>query len=189
MSASTYYICGATAKNYPSPEIKFRNSNTLLENNSVEYDDYALFRFNIIVQTAHFNNEPIENSSDTMQNFSLSCTGNMQVYPTAFYGTHKFTLDNVIEGSDLYQITDVSYAPFGRMFYCTDTIFNNLQNTLLMKCNYSNGNSTLTFDFDPYTIDDEYVGLNLIYSINIELLNSGKIPHHSICTNHFQTNI
>ena len=190
MSATDYFTYGATIKRTKlPPEIKFRNVNTYSENYGIKYYDYALFRFNIVVQTANLNNEPIQNSNDEIKNFSNCCTGNMQIYPTAFHGTQKFTLDNFIDGSDTYEINNNDICPHGRMIYCTDTIFNDIQETLLIKCSYSNGNATLSFDFDPYTDDTDYYQLQLIYTINIELLNSGKIPMHCISTNNFQINI
>ena len=45
-----YYNCPAKERYATPPEIVFRNSHCYKDSNSVEYYDYALFRFNIIVQ-------------------------------------------------------------------------------------------------------------------------------------------
>jgi len=193
--ASIYYTCCSTNQYGTPAEIVFRNSNYYKENNSVEDYDYALFRFNIIAQTAKRNNDPAE------PNFSRSCSGNMQIYPTTFSTTNRILYLNnsyfdgtEIVNNDVYTITDPHF-PNGRNIYFTDSILDNITNeflnSLTIECQKINGSSYIRFNFAPYdpNMDNCPAELLIIYSINIELLNNGKIPIHLISTNNFQINI
>jgi hypothetical protein len=193
--ASIYYTLSAKTRRELSPEIVFKNSHCY---ENIAYYDYALFRINIVVQTAKKNNE------DTEPNFSMSCSGNMQIYPSTF-STNKRTLylnnsyfkdGTGIVNNDIYTIDEETLFPTGRNIYFTDTILDNITNevmtSLTIECVKSHGNSIVKFNFAPYDADIESSvndSLMLIYSINIELLNNGKFPVHLISTNNFQTNI
>jgi len=178
MSASIYYTVAYTEKYCEPPEIKFSNVSTYNDNYKVDILDYVLIRFNIIVQTGQPNNE-----NNGVPGFSASFCGNMQIYPTTFTKTPmRLTLDNRVD------LNDVFYP--GRMIYCTDTILDvspPLTPKLKIKCEKKNNNAILTFDFDKYDEDDTEDNL-LIYSINIEILNTGKIPEHCITTSNFHNN-
>ena len=191
-----YYTCASKKRYDHPPEIVFRNSHSYKDTNHVENYDYVLFRFNIVVQTAKNNNE------SSMPNFARSCSGNMQIYPTSFTQDKKtLLLDNSylkngnIINNDAYTIDDEIF-PNGRNIYFTDSILDGItsqvKNTLTIECQKIHGNSVVKFNFAPYDSDfdngdnDE---LLLIYSINVELINNGKIPVHLISTNNFQTNI
>jgi hypothetical protein len=187
--ASVYYT--ALLKNrYPTPpEVVFRNVHCYKENYNVDYLDYALFRFNIIVQTNKSNT--IE---DGLAGFSLSCSGNMQIYPTTFTSTPQFlTLNNRIDDIDTFTIDVPDRFPYGRMIYCTDTILDNavanIEDKLTVECLKHCGNAVLKFNFSPFDDTDPNNQESLIYSINVELLNAGKIPMHLISSKNFHIDI
>ena len=207
--ASIYYTLSAKTRRELSPEIVFKNSHCY---DNIAYFDYALFRLNIVVQTAKKNNDGTE------PNFSMSCSGNMQIYPTTFSTNTTTCSTNTPTGStnkrilylnnsyfkdgsgiinnDLYTIDEETLFPNGRNIYFTDTILDNITSevmtSLTIECVKSHGNSIVKFNFAPYESDLESSvndSLMLIYSINIELINNGKFPVHLISTNNFQTNI
>ena len=193
--ASIYYTLSAKTRRELSPEIVFKNSHCY-ENTA--YFDYALFRLNIVVQTAKKNNDGTE------PNFSMSCSGNMQIYPTTFltdkrvlYLNNSYFKDGFgVINNDIYTIDEETLFPTGRNIYFTDTILDNITNevmaSLTIECVKSHGNSIVKFNFAPYDSDIESSvndSLLLIYSINVELINNGKFPVHLISTNNFQTNI
>jgi len=193
--ASIYYTLSAKTRRELSPEIVFKNSHCY---ENVAYFDYALFRLNIIVQTAKKNNDGTE------PNFSMSCSGNMQIYPTTFltekrvlYLNNSYFKDGFgVINNDVYTIDEETLFPTGRNIYFTDTILDNITNevmsSLTIECVKSHGNSIVKFNFEPYESDLESSvndSLLLIYSINVELINNGKFPVHLISTNNFQTNI
>jgi len=101
---------------------------------------------------------------------SNCCMGNMLIYPSKFDQTKQFTLDNNINGN-------TNFDASGRMIYCTDIVYNN---PLQVTCFKRGDKSVVAFDFGVAQV-------NTIYSINIELLNSGKID--LISSNYFQQNI
>jgi hypothetical protein len=192
-----YYTVPAKNRYDTPPEIVFKNSHCYPTSNTVAYYDYALIRFNIVVQTA------IENNDPSTPNFARSCSGNMQIYPTTF-SADKTTLllDNsylkngVIISNDAYTINEPTLFPNGRNIYFTDSILDSItdeiKNKLTIECQKTHGNSVVKFNFAPYdtNLDSEVNdNLSIIYSINVELLNNGKIPVHLISTNNFQTNI
>jgi hypothetical protein len=186
--ASIYYAALLKERRPNPPEIVFRNVHCYKENYNVDYLDYALFRFNIIVQTNKSNYE-----SDGITGFSVSCSGNMQIYPTTFTATSQFlTLNNRIDNIDTFTIDSPEDFPYGRMIYCTDTILDNavanIENKLTVECVKQTGNAVLKFNFAPFDTDENNQE-SLIYSINVELLNAGKIPVHLISTKKFQNDI
>jgi hypothetical protein len=187
--AHIYYTLRADQKKTPIPTISFTNINTYANMDSY---DYALFRYSIFVQTAHNNNEPVPTNSAGITNFSKYSIGQIQIYPTAFENcdsSHAFLLTNEIEGNTNYQIqSGLNYAPNGRLFYTTGIINQGLTNILQLRCSNSNNESKLLFDFSKMTeqLDTE---INIIYSIEIELLNPGKVPVNSIKTENFDVNI
>ena len=192
-----YYTCASKKRYDHPPEIVFRNSHSYKDTNHVENYDYVLFRFNIVVQTAKNNNE------SSMPNFARSCSGNMQIYPTTFSATkttlyldNSYLKANTIISNDAYTINEPTLFPNGRNIYFTDSILDSItdeiKNKLTIECQKLHGNSIVKFNFAPYDPDlDSEVNdnLSIIYSINVELLNNGKIPVHLISTNNFQTNI
>jgi len=194
---AVYYTVPAKNRYTTPPEIVFRNSHCYPETNTVAYYDYVLFRFNIVVQTAKENDDP------STPNFARSCSGNMQIYPTTF-NTEKRTLlldNSYFNGSTItnngnYTINEPVLFPNGRNIYFTDSILDSItdeiKNSLTIECQKTHGNSVVKFNFAPYdpNLDSEVNdNLSLIYTINLELLNNGKIPVHLISTNNFQTNI
>jgi len=192
MSASIYYKEFLKDRRRDPPDIVFRNIHSLKERYNINYLDYVLFRFNIIVQTDFSNHE-----HEAIPGFSTSISGNMQIYPTTFT-EHKqtMTLNNRINDNDTFTITPPPPGfPYGRMIYCTDTILDNvvanIEEKLTVDCVKHCGNSVLTFNFQPFdtTTNYECQDLKLIYSINVELLNTGKIPLESISTRNFDFNI
>jgi hypothetical protein len=186
--AHIYYTLRADQKKTPIPTITFTNVNTYTGMNAY---DYALFRYSIFVQTAHNNNAPVPTNSAGITHFSKCSIGQIQIYPTAFVidSSHEFLLTNEIEGNTNYQIqSGLNYAPNGRLFYTTGVINQGLTNILQLRCSNSNNESKLLFDFSKMTeqLDTE---INIIYSIEIELLNPGKAPVNSIKTENFDVNI
>ena len=187
MSASIYYTTLFKDRLSTPPEITFRNVTTYKEKYGVDYLDYVLVRFNIIVQTNKSNYE-----HEGITGFSLSCCGNMQIYPTTFTSTSNFlTLNNRIDNIDTFTIDKPDVFPYGRMIYCTDTILDNptanIEQKLTVECKKSSGNAVLKFNFSPFDINNDNESLN--YSINVEILNNGKIPPHLISTKYFHIDI
>lgn len=184
--ASIYYTALFKNRLHTPPEIIFRNVTTYKEHYGVDYLDYVLVRFNILVQTNKSNYDNDGNSG-----FSVSCCGNMQIYPTTFTSTSTFlTLNNRIDNIDTFTIDSPEF-PNGRMIYCTDTILDNaianIEQKLTVECKKNSGNAVLKFNFAPFDVTDDQN--SLIYSINVEILNNGKIPPHLISTKHFQIDI
>jgi len=186
--AHVYYTISTNQTLTPIPAIVFKNVNTYT---NVQSYDFALFRYTIFVQTAYNNNAAIP-SNLGISNFSKSCIGQLQIYPFAFNGcddTHPFLLTNEIDGNTNYQIpSGLSYAPNGRLFYSSGNINAGLINILTLNCSYSNNESKLLFNFNKLTEEQLDPDIKLIFSIQIELLNSGKIPKDSITTENFDLN-
>jgi hypothetical protein len=171
------------------PAIVFKNVSTYT---NVETYDFSLFRYSIFVQTAYNNNTSIPDNSGNISNFSRCCMGQLQIYPVAFNGcldTHPFSITNDISGNTNYQIpSGLEYAPNGRMFYSSGFIHSGLVNIISLNCSYLNNESRLLFNFNRITELPLIPDIKLIYSIQIELLNSGKIPKTSITTENFDIN-
>ena len=171
------------------PAIVFKNVSTYT---NVETYDFSLFRYSIFVQTAYNNNTPIPDNSGNISNFSRCCMGQLQIYPVAFNGcldTHPFSITNDISGNTNYQIpSGLEYAPNGRMFYSSGFINAGLTNIISLNCSYLNNESRLLFNFNRITEEPLIPDIKLIYSIQIELVNSGKIPKTSITTENFDIN-
>ena len=180
MSAYIYYTIPANATlstNLNSiPALIFSDVVNLITS------DYALFRYSVIVQSAYPNNAPISPEL-LMNNFSKGCSGQLQVYPKAFFNSSpQFSLTNEVNGSTTYQVNSLN----SRIFYFTGNIYRDLSEFLTMSCSNINGVSTLYFNFEPMSLVST---ANLIYSIQLELLNPGKMLIDSISTNNFTTNI
>jgi hypothetical protein len=171
------------------PAIVFKNVSTYT---NVETYDFSLFRYSIFVQTAYNNNTSIPDNSGNISNFSRCCMGQIQIYPVAFDGcvpTHPFSITNDISGNTNYQIpSGLEYAPNGRLFYSSGFINAGLTNIISLYCSYSNNESKLLFNFNRITEEPLVPDIKIIYSIQIELLNSGKIPKTSITTENFDIN-
>jgi len=169
------------------PTIVFKNVSTNVQNY-----DFSLFRYSIFVQTAYNNNTAIPDNSANITNFSRCCMGQLQIYPVAFNGalsTHPFSITNDISGNTNYQIpSGLEYAPNGRLFYSSGFIHSGLVNILTLNCSYLNNESKLLFNFNKITETQLTPNINVIYSIQVELLNSGKIPITSISTENFDIN-
>ena len=153
------------------PTIVFKNVDTYTNVNAY---DFSLFRYSIFVQTAYNNNTSIPTNSANISNFSRCFIGQLQIYPVAFNGcldTHPFSITNEIGGNTNYQIpSNLNYASNGRPFY-------------------SNNESKFFFNFNKFTQEPNDIDIKIIYSIQIELLNPGKIPKTSITTEHFDINL
>ena len=185
--AHIYYTLPTDQTHTPVPTITFSNVITYTGMNAY---DYALFRYSIFVQTAHNNNVPIPANSANIVNFSKCAVGQIQIYPTAFVtdSSHSFLLTNEIEGNTNYQIpSGLDYAPNGRLFYTSGIINQGLTNILQLDCSNNNNESKLLFNFSKLTELD--IDINIIYSIQIELLNPGKVPVNLIKTENFDVNI
>jgi hypothetical protein len=186
--AHIYYTLPTHQTKSPVPTITFSNVSTYTGMNAY---DYALFRYSIFVQTAHNNNVPIATNSANIVNFSKCAVGQIQIYPTAFVtdSSHSFLLTNEIEGNTNYQIpSGLDYAPNGRLFYTSGIINQGLTNILQLDCSNNNNESKLLFNFSKMT-DELTPQINIIYSIEIELLNPGKVPINLIKTENFDVNI
>ena len=172
------------------PTIVFKNVDTYTNVNAY---DFSLFRYSIFVQTAYNNNTSIPTNSANISNFSRCCIGQLQIYPVAFNGcldTHPFSITNEIGGNTNYQIpSNLNYASNGRPFYSTGFIHSGLTNIISLNCSYSNNESKLLFNFNKFTQEPNDIDIKIIYSIQIELLNPGKIPKTSITTEHFDINL
>ena len=171
------------------PSIVFDNSNSTLD--TIEYFDYSLFRISIMLQTAYNNNQ------NNVVPISKYCIGQIQIYPKAFKDStnqttineHIFLLNNEIEGSTNYKINEnINYVPNGRLFYSSFIMSANMLHYIKINCKYTNNKSVLSFIFDT-----EYINLNqsstFIYSIQVELLNPGKLNKNLIKTINFNDNI
>ena len=185
--AYIYYTLPTDQTQTPVPSITFTNVSSYTMN---AYD-YSLFRYSIFVQTAHSNNVPIPTNAAGIQNFSKCAVGQIQIYPTAFVNdsSYEFLITNEIEGNTNYQIpSGLNYAPNGRLFYTSGVINQGLTDVLTLKCSNLNNESKLLFNFSKMTehLDPE---INIIYSIQIELLNPGKVPINLIKTENFDVNI
>jgi hypothetical protein len=186
--AYIYYTLPTDQTYTPIPSITFENVSSYTMNTY----DYALFRYSIFVQTAHDNNVPIPTNAATIQNFSKCAVGQIQIYPTAFVtdSSHSFLITNEIEGDTNYQIASgLNYAPNGRLFYTSGIINQGLTEILTLNCSNLNNESKLLFNFSKITVEPIDPEINIIYSINIELLNPGKVPINLIKTENFDVNI
>jgi hypothetical protein len=188
--AHVYYSLSANETQTLIPAIVFKNVDTYT---NVQAYDFSLFRYNIFVQTAYNNNSTIPSNLSNISNFSKCCIGQLQIYPFAFIGaavdTHPFLLTNEIDGNTNYQISSgLAYAPNGRLFYSSGIINAGLINILTLNCSYSNNESKLLFNFNKLTEEQLDPDIKLIFSIQIELLNPGKIPKDSITTENFDLN-
>ena len=176
MSAYIYYTIPANTTYMNVPCIKFMNTSNLTS------ADYVLFRYSVIVQTAQPNNVPIP-EGEIMDNFSKCCVGNLQVFPAAFFGSPspQFSLTNEVNGKNNYQVDSIN----PRIFYFTGSIYRDVSAFLTMSCT-DYPIPTLFFNFDRCSTTSSF---NLIYSIQLELLNPGKLSIDSIFTNNFTVNI
>ena len=186
--------------NINPPSIIFDNIDSCL--NTIEYYDYSLFRFSINVQTARKNNEVISitpnNNINTVNNFSKYCIGQLQVYPKSFINptnqsninNYMFLINNEINETTNYQITpNVEYAPNGRLFYSSNVMSIDMNHYISINCKYENNKSILSFLFNNYNTNTPTETLNFIYSIQVELLNPGKLSKNIINTINFDNNI
>ena len=163
--------------------------------NNLNYYDFSLFKYSVFVQTARNNNLTTDNNND-IDNFSHCYVGKLQVYPKAFktpnqnnINNYSYKISNEINGDTHYPISpNVNYAPNGRLFYSNDIINNNLATYLTLKCKYENNMAKLMFDFEPFNNESE-LDLNLIYSIQVELIHPGKLNMNDIHTLNFNKNI
>ena len=171
------------------PSIVFDNSNNTLD--TLEYFDYSLFRISIMIQTAYNNNQ------NNVLPISKYCIGQIQIYPKAFkdltnqttINEHIFLLNNEIEGSTNYKINEnINYAPNGRLFYSSFVMSANILEYVIINCKYQNNKSILSFLFNTDNINlDE--SSTFIYSIQVELLNPGKLNKTIIKNINFNDNI
>jgi hypothetical protein len=172
-----------------NPSIIFDNSNQNI--NTLEYFDYSLFRVSIMIQSAYNNNQ------NNVTPISKYCIGQIQIYPKAFIdisnqatiNQHNFLLNNEIEGSTNYKINEnINYAPNGRLFYSSFVMSANILEYVIINCKYQNNKSILSFLFNTDNINlDE--SSTFIYSIQVELLNPGKLNKTIIKTINFNDNI
>jgi hypothetical protein len=188
--ANIYYTLPTHENKIPIPTIVFNYVNNYTD---VEPYDFSLFSYSIFVQTAYNNNTSIPPNLGNISNFSKCSVGQIQIYPKAFNGcddTHPFLITNEIEGNTNYQIpSGLEYAPNGRLFYSSGFINTGLTDILTLNCSYSNNKSKLLFNFKKFTDEPLDPEIKLIYSIQIELLNPGKIPKNLITTENFDVNI
>ena len=191
-TAYIYYTLNSDASLALIPTIVFKNNNNQVTN--LESYDYSLFKFSIFVQTAHVNNT----TNADISNFSKCCIGQLQIYPKAFLSTttpesdHAFLLTNEINGNTNYQIdSSLSFVPNGRMFYSSNYINAGLSELLTIKCNYDASNNYL-FMFDFKEFNDTLtspITVPIIYTIQVELLNPGKLNKNDIYTKNFTDNL
>ena len=191
-TAYIYYTLNSDASLALIPTIVFKNNNSQVTN--LESYDYSLFKFSIFVQTAHENNT----TNEDIPNFSKCCIGQLQIYPKAFlsvantYSNNAFLLTNEINGNTNYQIeNNLLIAPNGRMFYSSNYMNSGLSELLTIKCNYDASNN-YNFQFDFKKFNDTLtspISAPIIYAIQVELLNPGKLNTTDIYTKNFTNNI
>ena len=150
------------------PAIVFRNINQL---SMMDYYDYVLFRYNIIIAD-HF--------EDSIVYRYIS--GLLQIYPKAFNGitttcgTQRFSFSNELSDSNSSYQNTVSHGHYGRMFY--------LQQTKDFGSNiYVHISKSGCFEFELTRVDNQRA------SINVELINAGKLTYEAITTKYFDINI
>ena len=190
--AYIYYTLNTNETLNLIPSIVFKNNNNQVTN--LELYDYSLFKFSIFVQTAHVNNTINEDIS----NFSKCCIGQLQIYPKAFLSSAvtesntPFLLTNEINGNTNYQIdSNLSFVPNGRMFYSSNYMNAGLSELLTIKCNYDASNNYI-FQFDFKQFNDTLtspITVPIIYAIQVELLNPGKLNKTDIYTKNFTNNL
>lgn len=190
--AYIYYTLNTNETLNLIPSIVFKNNNNQVTN--LELYDYSLFKFSIFVQTAHVNNTINEDIS----NFSKCCIGQLQIYPKAFLSSAvtesntPFLLTNEINGNTNYQIdSNLSFVPNGRMFYSSNYMNSGLSELLTIKCNYDASNNYI-FQFDFKQFNDTLtspITVPIIYAIQVELLNPGKLNKTDIYTKNFTNNL
>jgi hypothetical protein len=188
-TANIYYTLNSNETLANVPAIIFKNNTNQV--NNLEYFDYSLFRFSIFVQTAHNNNT----TNASVPNFSKCCIGQIQIYPKAFLPSTSNTsntpylLTNEINGNTNYQIANgLDIAPNGRMFYSSNYMNTGLAELLTIKCNYNATDNKYVFKFDFNKFNNS-VTIPIIYSIQVELLNPGKLQKTDISTINFTNNL
>ena len=191
-NAYIYYTLNSNDKLTLIPSIVFKNNNNQITN--LQTYDYSLFKFSIFVQSAYNNNE----TNEEITNFSKCCIGQLQIYPKAFLSnansnsTNAFLLTNEINGNTNYQIeNNLDVAPNGRLFYSSNYMNSGLSDLLTIKCNYDASNN-YNFNFDFKKFNDTLISpinTSMIYSIQVELLNPGKLNKNDIYTKNFTNNI
>jgi hypothetical protein len=191
-NAYIYYTLNSNDKLTLIPSIVFKNNNNQITN--LQTYDYSLFKFSIFVQSAYNNNE----TNEEIPNFSKCCIGQLQIYPKAFLSnansnsTNAFLLTNEINGNTNYQIeNNLDVAPNGRLFYSSNYMNSGLSDLLTIKCNYDASNN-YNFNFDFKKFNDTLtspINTSMIYSIQVELLNPGKLNKNDIYTKNFTNNI
>lgn len=191
-TAYIYYTLDTDEIRTLIPSIVFKNNNSQVSN--LETYDYSLFKFSIFVQTAYENNT----TNPTITNFSKCCIGQLQIYPKAFLSisnqnsNNLFLLTNEINGNTNYQIeSNLSIAPNGRMFYSSNYMNSGLSELLTIKCNYdASNNYNFMFAFKKFNDTlSEPINTSMIYTIQVELLNPGKLDKTDISTKNFTNNI
>jgi hypothetical protein len=101
-----------------------------------------------------------------------------------------FLINNEINETTNYQITpNVEYAPNGRLFYSSNVMSIDMNHYISINCKYENNKSILSFLFNNYNTNTPTETLNFIYSIQVELLNPGKLSKNIINTINFDNNI
>jgi len=190
--AYIYYTLNTNETLNVLPSIVFKNNNNQVTN--LETYDYSLFKFSIFVQTAYENNI----TNPTISNFSKCCIGQLQIYPKAFLSNEviesntPFLLTNEINGNTNYQIeSSLSFVPNGRMFYSSNYMNSGLSELLTIKCNYDASNN-YNFQFNFKQFNDTLpspVTVPIIYAIQVELLNPGKLNKTDIYTKNFTNNL
>jgi hypothetical protein len=188
-TANIYYTLNSNQTRANIPSIIFKNNTNQV--NNLEYFDYSLFRFSIFVQTAHENNV----TNTITPNFSKCCIGQIQIYPKAFLPSTSnisntpYLLTNEINGNTNYQIaSNLEIAPNGRMFYSSNYMNTGLAEILTIKCNYNATDNNYVFKFEFNKFNNS-IEIPIIYSIQVELLNPGKLNKSDIKTINFTNNI
>jgi len=149
------------------PAIVFRNINQL---SMMDYYDFVLFRYNIIIA---------DQFEDRIVYRYIS--GLLQIYPKAFTGvmttcgSQRFGFNNEIDSNSSYQNV-VSHGHYGRMFYLQQT--KDFGSDIHVHISKSG-----CFEFELTRAENQRA------SINIELINPGKLTYEAITTKYFDINI
>jgi len=149
-----------------------------LENLPINYWDFVLFRFNIYIRDR---STIVVNQVEKFVYNYRSISGLLQIYPKAFLGVrstcgrYNTVFSNFINDDQTYEIKNNSHGFYGRMFYLIAKDFDSNISVQI--------NSDGCFQFLLNENENRHV------TMNIELLNVGKISYEAITTKYFDINI
>jgi hypothetical protein len=171
-----------------APYIKFSDMNTYSSTYNMNYYDNVTFVYEFTI----INGTPNTSGTDPygVMTFNNHISGTLQLFPTAFVTSpsNYFYLNGGM-GSSTNNINNYAmsnsdtYAPNGRPLWTNNLVNSNNVVSVLPVTTYNDGtNAFIYFSFPKINWNNN---TQVIYDLNITLVNGGKLPLNKISTGDF----